>query len=842
VRDLLSALASVFIFLLARPGLAQNQDTTAALVLACDRAAASPTDKNRPVGLAGVPSGRLDSQNAIAACEAAATAAPDNPRIMFQLGRAHAAAKANESARAYFSKASDLGYAAASASLGDFYASGRGGLARNYDEALRLFKLAAEQGDPLGNNYLGFFYKSGRGGLAKDDREAARLYLLAADDGEPWGQYNLGRLYQNGRGGLIQNDREASRYFGLAADQGNVFAQVSLGFFYETGRGGLPKDDLKAVGYYKRAADQGNAVGQNNLGWFYQNGRGGLPQSDQDAARLYQLAADQGNAAARNNLGNFYRNGRGGLPQSDQEAVRLYQLAADQGNVFAQVSLGFFYATGRGGLPKDDVKAVGYYKRAADQGNALGQAYLGFFYANGRGGLTKDDQEAARLFKLAADQANALGRNNLGVFYQNGRGGLPQSDRDAARLYQLAAEQGNALAQANLGFFYETGRGGIPQDEGEAARLYGLAAEQGGPFARNRLATFYEEGRGGLPKNNREAARLYKLVSEQDDNLIEKQKASDALTRLDLAPAPPAPSGVRPAIQVIGFLDTAPPSAAGINRFRTALKEAGFVEGKNVAIDFRWTNNRREMQELAADMVRRHVDLIVASGSGLAAVAAKAATDIVPIVITGGTDPVQAGWVKSLNRPGGNVTGITTIHNQLAGKRLAILLDLVPVANTLGYLVGVNGTANEDTKGLLEAARRVGREVIVIECRGEGDLERAFEKLSQRQAGGLIVSAFPLAFNNRNKVVALAARYKIPTIYAQSPYAYRGGLMSYMGSISESDLVNQYVRRILEGDKPADLPIQTPSKFELILNLRTAKALGLTIPETLLATADKVIE
>jgi TPR repeat protein len=191
VRDLLSALASVLIFLLVRPGLAQNQDTTAALVLACDRAAASPTDKDRPVGLAGVPSVRLDSQNAIAACEAAAAAAPDNPRIIFQLGRAHAAAKADESARAYFSKASDLGYAAARASLGLFYAIGRGGLARNDDEALRLSRLAAEQGDPLGNNNLGFFYETGRGGLAKDDREAARLYQLAADQGNAFAQSAL---------------------------------------------------------------------------------------------------------------------------------------------------------------------------------------------------------------------------------------------------------------------------------------------------------------------------------------------------------------------------------------------------------------------------------------------------------------------------------------------------------------------------------------------------------------------------------------------------------------------------------------------------------------------------
>jgi TPR repeat protein len=172
--------------------LAQNQDTIAALVLACDREAASPSDKNRPVGLAGVPFGRLDSQIAIAACEAAAAAAPDNPRILFQLGRAHFAAKANESARAYFSKASDLGYAAASSNLGSFYAIGRGGLVRNDDEALRLSRLAAEQGDAFGYNNLGAFYETGRGGLAKDDHEAACLYQLAADNGESWGQYNLG--------------------------------------------------------------------------------------------------------------------------------------------------------------------------------------------------------------------------------------------------------------------------------------------------------------------------------------------------------------------------------------------------------------------------------------------------------------------------------------------------------------------------------------------------------------------------------------------------------------------------------------------------------------------------
>jgi putative tryptophan/tyrosine transport system substrate-binding protein len=376
----------------------------------------------------------------------------------------------------------------------------------------------------------------------------------------------------------------------------------------------------------------------------------------------------------------------------------------------------------------------------------------------------------------------------------------------------------------------------------EAGRRYRIAAEQGEPFGQNKLATFYEEGRGGLPKNIGEAIRLYKLAAEQDRNLNVKRQASDAMTRLGVATAAVSPSGPRSAVPLIGFLDTSAPSRSGISAFRSALKEAGYVEGKNVAIDFRWSNNQREMYELAADMVRRQVDVIVASGGLLAARAAKAATDTVPIVVVGGGDPVAAGLAKSLNRPGGNVTGVTATLNQQASKRLELFLDLVPDATAIGYLVIFNGRADADSQALLSAAGAKGRELIVIECGSMADVEAAFEQLSQRQAGGLIVSAFPLLDNNRNKVVALAARYKIPAIYAQSPYAYQGGLMSYMGIINTSVIVTQYVGRILKGDKPADLPIQTPSKFELILNLRTAKALGLTIPETLLATADKVIE
>jgi putative tryptophan/tyrosine transport system substrate-binding protein len=283
-------------------------------------------------------------------------------------------------------------------------------------------------------------------------------------------------------------------------------------------------------------------------------------------------------------------------------------------------------------------------------------------------------------------------------------------------------------------------------------------------------------------------------------------------------------------------------SRGNINAFRNALEDAGYMDGKNVAFDFRWANTQREMQELAADMIQRHVHLIVASGGSNAAQGAKAATDTVPIVMVGGPDPVKIGLAKSLNRPGGNVTGVTLIHNQLASKRLELLHDLVPEATTIGYLVPGNGRADPETQEFLDVAAQKGRELIVIACRNVADFEVAFEQLSQQHTGGLIVSAFPLAFNNRNKVIALAAQYKIPTIYAQTPYAYEGGLMSYEGRVSMREVVNQYVVRILKGEKPADLPIQQPSKFDLVLNLRTAKTLGISVPSILVATADRVIE
>jgi putative ABC transport system substrate-binding protein len=304
----------------------------------------------------------------------------------------------------------------------------------------------------------------------------------------------------------------------------------------------------------------------------------------------------------------------------------------------------------------------------------------------------------------------------------------------------------------------------------------------------------------------------------------------------------------QPALPVIGFLDSTSAEATrdAVAGFPRGMKEAGYVDGQNVAIEFRWADGQFDhLPALAGELVRRRVSLIVASGAVGAALAAKDATSTIPIVFVGGADPVKYGVVASLNRPGGNITGVTSILNELAGKQLDLLRELVPQATTFGYLVGNQGSETERdlTNDLLRGARALGREVIVLECRRVSDFEAAFETLVQRRASALLVSAFPIAFNNRPKILALAAHHRIPAIYAQGSYAHEGGLMAYGASImNQFRLAGIYVGRILKGEKPADLPVQQPTKFELVVNLKTAKALGLTIPETLLATADEVIQ
>jgi putative ABC transport system substrate-binding protein len=300
----------------------------------------------------------------------------------------------------------------------------------------------------------------------------------------------------------------------------------------------------------------------------------------------------------------------------------------------------------------------------------------------------------------------------------------------------------------------------------------------------------------------------------------------------------------QPAMPVIGFLDGGParPNAGFMVAFRQALAEAGYVEGQSVAIEYRWADSQFvRLPELAADLISRQVAVIVASGPPGPALAAKAATSTIPIVIAVAVDPVKYGLVASLNRPGANVTGVTALTHELAGKRFGLLRELVPQATTVAALLaGPNLTSEEQKSDMLAAGRALARQVIILEIRSDRDYEAAFETLVQRQAGALIVGPFP--FRNTNEILALAARHRIPAIYPSRGFVVAGGLMSYSAVADTYRQAGIYAGRILKGEKPADLPVVQPTKFELVINLKTAKALELTIPEKLLAIADEVIE
>jgi putative ABC transport system substrate-binding protein len=310
---------------------------------------------------------------------------------------------------------------------------------------------------------------------------------------------------------------------------------------------------------------------------------------------------------------------------------------------------------------------------------------------------------------------------------------------------------------------------------------------------------------------------------------------------------PLAARAQQPAMPVVGFLDSGSLEMTRglVVAFRQGLADAGYVEGKNVAIEYRWANAQvGNLGALAKDLVDRRVNVIVASGAVGSALAARAVTSTIPIVISGGADPVRYGLVASLNRPGGNVTGISVIHGELSGKRLDLLRDLVPGASRIAYLTSDlrNEINRENTNELLAVAHALGRQVIVLECRGDTDIETAFADIVRGGVGALVVEAFVTAFNNRDRIVALAAHHKIPAIYPQSQYVYGGRLMSYSAATTLREVAVHYVVPILKGAKPADLPVQRPTKFRLVINLKTAKALGLDVPVTLLVRADEVIE
>jgi ABC-type uncharacterized transport system substrate-binding protein len=301
------------------------------------------------------------------------------------------------------------------------------------------------------------------------------------------------------------------------------------------------------------------------------------------------------------------------------------------------------------------------------------------------------------------------------------------------------------------------------------------------------------------------------------------------------------------AMAVIGFLhpSSAEAYASLIPAFRNGLGEAGYVERQNLIIEYRWAEDQYDrLPVLAAELVSRRVSVIATANATAAALAAKAATSTIPIVFTIGADPVQFGLVASLNRPGGNVTGVSFLSNVLVAKQLELLQEFLPAASELGLLVNPrNPNAESDTKQAKAAADSVGRKIHVAYASTEQDLDKTFVALVEQRVAALVVVPDALFVGQREQLAALAARHAMPTIYSNRLYADAGGLMSY--GASQFDAYRQagiYVGRILSGANPADLPVVQPTKFELVINHKTAKRLGLTIPDKLLVLADEVIE
>jgi putative ABC transport system substrate-binding protein len=311
---------------------------------------------------------------------------------------------------------------------------------------------------------------------------------------------------------------------------------------------------------------------------------------------------------------------------------------------------------------------------------------------------------------------------------------------------------------------------------------------------------------------------------------------------------PLAARAQQPGMAVIGFISAGSPEAypQALAAFRKALNDIGFVEGQNLAIEYRWAGTEYErFPSIAADLVHRQVRVIVVLGNTPGTLAAKAATTTIPIVFGVGGDPVALGLVGSLSRPGGNMTGVTLLNVAVMAKRLGLLHELVPTAGTIALLVNPRNPQQTDaeTREIQGAARALGLELHVLSASSDGEFDAVFTTLLQRGANALVVQSEGLFTSQRDRLVALAARHAIPAIYGRREIVAAGGLMSYANDLPDSyRQAGIYCGRILKGEKPADLPVIQPTKFEFVINLKTAKMLGLTFPPGLLAIADEVIE
>jgi putative tryptophan/tyrosine transport system substrate-binding protein len=305
----------------------------------------------------------------------------------------------------------------------------------------------------------------------------------------------------------------------------------------------------------------------------------------------------------------------------------------------------------------------------------------------------------------------------------------------------------------------------------------------------------------------------------------------------------------QPAMPAIGFLRHTYASDSNhlVTAFKEGLSKRGFLDGKNVSVEYRWAeNNHGRLSALAADLVRRRVAVIFAGGND-PALAAKAATTAIPIVFAVRNDPVQLGLVERMNRPGGNLTGVSFLSNSIAAKRLGLLHDLAPQVSDIGFLLDPSSNPTQETEAeraaVQGAAQMLSERLVVVEASNDAEIEIAFQNLAREHIGALLVGSGAFFNSRRDRLAMLAARYRIPASYLSREFAVAGGLMSYGASLADSyRQAGIYAGRIIEGERPADLPVMLPVKFDLVINLTTAKALSLTIPPTLLAIADEVIE